>query len=323
MGIPPAGYKPYPGGHLLAYDLKTGKFEDFGIAPRPRRRAHVQHGHRSAAGCSASPGPAASSSATTWRRRTRRDFGNMCAEGEDGSRRRLPHRLPLHRRGPGRRLGLLHHLRRHDPPLSTPTTDSRRARRRRGHEEGLLRPLRSDLARPHGLQLAADLLAPEGQDDLRRPRQLRLPVPLRPARAAHRGAGPHHVRAVQALRHVRPVQLRLPRLRPGPGRQDHPLPDRRPDLHGRQAPAGKSNTAMGEAKGWRTCTWSPTTSPPANTPTTARSSTRTASAPLRQLHRRRQGRHGLYPAAHHRERPDPLRPGQRDAPSPPGHAARP
>jgi hypothetical protein len=33
MGIPPAGYKPYPGGHLLAYDLKTGRFEDFGIAP--------------------------------------------------------------------------------------------------------------------------------------------------------------------------------------------------------------------------------------------------------------------------------------------------
>ena len=33
MGIPPAGYNPYPGGHLLAYDLKTGQFEDFGIAP--------------------------------------------------------------------------------------------------------------------------------------------------------------------------------------------------------------------------------------------------------------------------------------------------
>jgi hypothetical protein len=31
MGIPPAGYTRYPGGHLLSYDLKTGKFEDFGI----------------------------------------------------------------------------------------------------------------------------------------------------------------------------------------------------------------------------------------------------------------------------------------------------
>jgi hypothetical protein len=32
-GIPPAGWKPYPGGHLLSYDLKTEKFEDFGVAP--------------------------------------------------------------------------------------------------------------------------------------------------------------------------------------------------------------------------------------------------------------------------------------------------
>ncbi|MGO9202106.1 MAG: hypothetical protein ACLQM8_16390 [Limisphaerales bacterium] len=33
MGVPPAGWKPYPGGHLLAYDLKSGSFEDFGIVP--------------------------------------------------------------------------------------------------------------------------------------------------------------------------------------------------------------------------------------------------------------------------------------------------
>jgi hypothetical protein len=33
MGIPPAGWKPYPGGHLLAFDTGSGKFEDLGIAP--------------------------------------------------------------------------------------------------------------------------------------------------------------------------------------------------------------------------------------------------------------------------------------------------
>ncbi|MBM3881919.1 MAG: hypothetical protein FJ387_19705 [Verrucomicrobia bacterium] len=33
MGIPPAGWKPYPGGHLLAYDLQRRTFEDLGIAP--------------------------------------------------------------------------------------------------------------------------------------------------------------------------------------------------------------------------------------------------------------------------------------------------
>lgn len=34
MGVPPAGYQPYLGGHLLAYDMASGKFEDLGMAPR-------------------------------------------------------------------------------------------------------------------------------------------------------------------------------------------------------------------------------------------------------------------------------------------------
>jgi hypothetical protein len=33
MGIPPEGWTRYPGGHLLSYDMASGKFEDFGIAP--------------------------------------------------------------------------------------------------------------------------------------------------------------------------------------------------------------------------------------------------------------------------------------------------
>lgn len=33
MGIPPEGYLPYPGGHLLSFDLKTKKFKDYTIAP--------------------------------------------------------------------------------------------------------------------------------------------------------------------------------------------------------------------------------------------------------------------------------------------------
>ena len=33
IGIPPAGYKPYPGGHFLAYDISTGRFDDLGKAP--------------------------------------------------------------------------------------------------------------------------------------------------------------------------------------------------------------------------------------------------------------------------------------------------
>ncbi|MGE5293197.1 MAG: hypothetical protein ACM3VT_00060 [Solirubrobacterales bacterium] len=34
IGIPPQGWKPYPGGHFLAYDLAAKKFEDLAKAPR-------------------------------------------------------------------------------------------------------------------------------------------------------------------------------------------------------------------------------------------------------------------------------------------------
>ena len=34
MGIPPAGYGRYPGGHLLTYDIASGKFESLAVAPR-------------------------------------------------------------------------------------------------------------------------------------------------------------------------------------------------------------------------------------------------------------------------------------------------
>jgi len=34
IGVPPEGYKPYPGGHFLAYDMDKGTFEDLATAPR-------------------------------------------------------------------------------------------------------------------------------------------------------------------------------------------------------------------------------------------------------------------------------------------------
>jgi hypothetical protein len=33
MGIPPPGWRPYPGGHLLAFDMRAGRFEDLTVAP--------------------------------------------------------------------------------------------------------------------------------------------------------------------------------------------------------------------------------------------------------------------------------------------------
>jgi hypothetical protein len=34
MGVPPAGYGRYPGGHLLSYEIASGKFESLAVAPR-------------------------------------------------------------------------------------------------------------------------------------------------------------------------------------------------------------------------------------------------------------------------------------------------
>ncbi len=33
IGVPPPGYRPYPGGHFLSYDIATGKFENLATAP--------------------------------------------------------------------------------------------------------------------------------------------------------------------------------------------------------------------------------------------------------------------------------------------------
>ncbi len=33
-GEPPKGYKPYPGGHFLSFDIASGKFENLAVAPR-------------------------------------------------------------------------------------------------------------------------------------------------------------------------------------------------------------------------------------------------------------------------------------------------
>ena len=34
MGDPPAGYEPYPGGHLLALDMQSGTFDNLAMVPR-------------------------------------------------------------------------------------------------------------------------------------------------------------------------------------------------------------------------------------------------------------------------------------------------
>ena len=83
MGIPPAGYQPYPGGHLLAYDLKSGKFEDFGIAPG--REGVLSFNMETRRGrLFALTWPSGIFYRYDLARKDAKSFGKQCAEGEDG-----------------------------------------------------------------------------------------------------------------------------------------------------------------------------------------------------------------------------------------------
>jgi hypothetical protein len=83
MGIPPEGCKPYPGGHLLAYDLKTGAFESLGKAPD--REGVLSLNMDTARGrIFGLTWPSGSFFRLNLSDRSLRNFGRMCAEGEDG-----------------------------------------------------------------------------------------------------------------------------------------------------------------------------------------------------------------------------------------------
>jgi hypothetical protein len=84
---PPPGFKPYPGGHILSYDMKTGRFEDFGVAPSreglitfsmdtQRQRAYVL------------TWPTGRFARFDFPRREWKDFGTLIQPGEEGPGRK-------------------------------------------------------------------------------------------------------------------------------------------------------------------------------------------------------------------------------------------
>ena len=83
MGVPPAGVKPYPGGHLLAYDLKSGRFEDFGVAPG--REGVLTFGMDARRGrLFALTWPSGIFYRYNLATKDQKSFGKQCADGEDG-----------------------------------------------------------------------------------------------------------------------------------------------------------------------------------------------------------------------------------------------
>jgi hypothetical protein len=83
MGIPPAGWQPYPGGHLLAYDPKIGKFEDLAVAPEKEGVLAMNMDTRRARifGLTWPSGIFFRLDVATKKLKA---FGKMCAEGENG-----------------------------------------------------------------------------------------------------------------------------------------------------------------------------------------------------------------------------------------------
>jgi hypothetical protein len=83
MGTPTAGYKPYPGGHLLAYDMASGRFEDLGIAPQREGilSMNMDTKHGRVFGLTWPSGAFFRFDVAT---KNMKSFGKQCAEGEDG-----------------------------------------------------------------------------------------------------------------------------------------------------------------------------------------------------------------------------------------------
>jgi len=84
MGIPPEGYKGYPGGHLLTYDLKSRKFEDLGLAPEREgmltMNMDVKHGR-----IFGLTWPSGSFFRYDLGKKEIKNFGKTCAEGENAT----------------------------------------------------------------------------------------------------------------------------------------------------------------------------------------------------------------------------------------------
>lgn len=83
MGLPPAGWKPYPGGHLLALDLRTGRFEELAVAPE-REGILAMNMDTVRGRIFGLTWPSGMFFRFNLATRQMKNFGKACAEGENG-----------------------------------------------------------------------------------------------------------------------------------------------------------------------------------------------------------------------------------------------
>ena len=125
IGIPPEGWKPYPGGHFLAYDMKAKKFEDLGQGPARRRHPHHDDGHEARPALRPHLARRALPPLRSGEEGTEGPRADLPG-GRERQGRAVPHALPLVRGRSAGRQRLLHRRRRRDLPL--PRTTATRSR---------------------------------------------------------------------------------------------------------------------------------------------------------------------------------------------------
>ena len=228
MGIPPAGWTPYPGGHLLSYDLATEKFEDFGI-PVPGEGVLALNMDTQRGRIYGISWPKGHFFRYDLASKETKDFGLFAEQGEDG-------------KGPTYRTlcrSIAVNLADGSAWFTTSTGDIYRY------------DYNADkVAKLEGEDLRKDYF---GLYDPTSPGHMGYNWRMTAWRPAdgmiygvHGNSGylfrfdpaqsrvevldRHHLARLQGQRHVRPVQLRLPRLHARPRRPHDLLPDRRADL---------------------------------------------------------------------------------------------
>jgi len=83
MGIPPPGWKPYPGGHLLSYDMGSGQFQDLAVAPQ-REGILAMNMDTNRGRVFGLTWPGGIFFRFDLARKDLKSFGKTCAEGENG-----------------------------------------------------------------------------------------------------------------------------------------------------------------------------------------------------------------------------------------------
>ena len=195
-GRPPGRVQPYPGGHLLAYDMKTGKFDDLGVAPH-REGILAMNMDTTRGRIFGLTWPTGRFFRYDLVARELKDFGPVCERGEDGkgpAYRTICRSIAVDP-GDGSAYftdgdGTIHRYRHETDAVEIVTGDDLKK-----DYFGLYDPTSPGHM---GYNWRQVVWVPSQTHGLRRAWQLRLSLPIRSPGRTDRGPRPHHLAALAA-----------------------------------------------------------------------------------------------------------------------------